>query len=229
MRVLKIALVVLTILVIAGAVAVPAQAQRWDKDTQVTINHPVEIPGRVLDAGTYRLRVLGLSTARNVIQVWNADGTNVIATVLCIPDYRLEPTGDTVLEFHERRAGSPPALRAWFYPGENYGHEFVYPKLRAVELAQVTHETVPATAVEPTEQTMKTVPLVAETPEQKEVPIEKAIQTTPRRELAQAMPAPAPVEKQLPKTASLTPLIGLLGLAAIGFGLGLGLVARRIS
>lgn len=220
MKILKIALVVLTIFVVAGMVAVPAQAQRFDKDTKVTFSQPVEIPGKILAAGSYRLRVLESASARNVVQIWNEEGTQLITTVLCIPNYRLEPAGETTLEFHERPAGRPVALRAWFYPGHNYGNEFVYPKTRAVELAVETHETVPAETVEPTEQSIATVPLVAVTPEKKEVPVAQAIQTTPSPELAQAT---------LPKTASPTPLIALLGLAAIGLAVGLKLLVRRAS
>lgn len=227
MKILKVALVVLTIFVLAGMIAVPAQAQRFDKDTKVTFSHPVEVPGKILAAGSYRFRVHPLSTARNVVQIWNEDGTQLITTVMCIYDYRLEPAGETVMEFHERPAGKPVALRAWFYPGYQFGHEFVYPKTRAVELAKETHEIVPAETVEPTEQTYATVPLVAVTPESKEVPVEQAIETTPSREVAQVIPPPA--EKELPKTASATPLIALFGLAAMGLAIGLRLVARRFS
>ena len=223
MRILKIALVVLTIFVVAGIVAVPAQAQRFDKDTRITFSQPVEIPGQILAAGSYRFRVLESATARNVVQIWNEDATQLITTILCIHDYRLEPAGETVMEFHERPAGRPVALRAWFYPGHHYGHEFVYPKTRAVELAKEQHEIVPALTVEPTEKTYETVPLVAMTPEEKEVPVAQAIETTPSREVAQVTP------QELPKTASSTPLIALLGLAAMGLAVGLGLLARRIS
>ncbi len=220
MKIFKVALVVLAIFVLAGMVAVPAQAQRFDKDTKVTFSHPVEVPGKILAAGSYRFRVHPLGTARNVVQIWNEDGTQLITTVMCIYDYHLEPAGETVMEFHERPAGQPVALRAWFYPGHNYGHEFVYPKTRAVELARETHEIVPAETVEPTEQTYATVPLVAVTPESKEVPVEQAIETTPTREVAQT---------ELPKTASPVPLIALCGLVAMGLAVGLRLLARRFS
>lgn len=229
MKIFKAFLVVLTIFVLAGMMAVPAQAQRFDKDTKVTFSHPVEVPGKILAAGSYRFRVHPLATARNVVQIWNEDGTRLITTVMCIYDYRLEPAGETVMEFHERPTGKPVALRAWFYPGHQYGHEFVYPKTRAVELAMETHEVVPAETAEPTEQTYATVPLVAVTPEAKEVPVEQAIKTTPSREVAQVTPPPVPVEKQLPKTASSMPLIALFGLAALGLAIGLRLVARRFS
>ena len=41
------------------------------------------------------------------------------------PDRR---TGKSVFAFWEVPAGQPKALRAWFYPGEEFGQEFAYPK-----------------------------------------------------------------------------------------------------
>jgi len=230
MKISRVALVVLAAFVAVAMVAAPARADRWDKDTKVTFSQPVEVPGKVLAAGTYRLRVMTPATARNVVQIWNQDGTELITTVLCIPDYRLQPTGETTIRFRESPAGTPAALRAWFYPGDNFGQEFVYPKARAVQLAAATHEVVPAEAAQPTPSTITTVPLVAVTPEKTEVPVEEAIQTTPRTEVAQAMPPAAePTKKMLPKTGSVIPLTGLLGFAAISLAAGLRLLAKRIS
>ncbi|MGA3292925.1 MAG: hypothetical protein ABSE45_02955 [Candidatus Acidiferrales bacterium] len=218
MRMFKgISFLLLTLFVLVGIASAPAQAQRFDKDTTVTFNQPVEVPGKIiLAAGTYRLRVLPGNMSRNVVQIWNEDGMKLITTVLTIADYRLGPADETVIEFHERPSGRPAALRAWFYPGHNFGNEFVYPKERAVELAQASNEVVPAETVEPTAGEMETIPLVAVTPEAKEVPLAEAIQTAPSQEVA-----------QLPKTASVTPLIALLGLLSISLGAGLKLFARR--
>jgi hypothetical protein len=124
------------------------------------------------------------------VQIFNADKTEVLATILAIPNYRLEPTGETVINFHERPGDSPEALRAWFYPGDNFGQEFVYPKKRAIQLAQASKEIVPAETIEPTESTLKTVPLVAITPEKKEEPVTEAIQVLPLHTPEQAAAAP---------------------------------------
>jgi len=65
------------------------------------------------------------------------------------------------------------------------------------------------------------VPLVAVTPEAKEEPITEAFETTPpANEVAQQTPAPS----TLPKTASPTPLIALVGFISIIAGFGLKLV-----
>jgi hypothetical protein len=59
------------------------------------------------------------STNRNIIQVWNADHTKLIKTILAIPSYRMNPTGETVVRFDERPTGSPEAVKTWYYPGTN--------------------------------------------------------------------------------------------------------------
>jgi hypothetical protein len=51
---------------------------------------------------------------------------HVIATILAVAAYRLEPTDQTAIIFDERAAGSPEAIREWFYPGNTMGVEFVY-------------------------------------------------------------------------------------------------------
>src|SRR6185295_4500268 len=63
--------------------------------------------------------------------------------ILAIPNYRLKATDKTVMTFAERAAGQPQALRAWFYPGELWGQEFVYPKTKAVQLAQASNQPIP--------------------------------------------------------------------------------------
>ncbi len=206
----------------------------------MTFNQPIEIPGQVLPAGTYTFKLLDSPSDRHVVQIFNADGMHIIATVLTINDFRLHPTGETVVKFAERPGDAPEAIKAWFYPGESYGLEFVYPKPRAIELAIAVKEPVPALPVDTTD--LNTAPIVAVTPDQKEVPVTEAIQTTaPVAETTDPAPVaetvtpapvaenttPAPVAEtaQLPKTASTLPLIALLGFASLG----LALVVKRFS
>jgi hypothetical protein len=117
-------------LLVGGATwfAPVAQADEWDKQTVLTFNESVEVPGRVLPAGTYVFRLADSQSDRNVVQVFTEDQKRLLATILAIPAYRVEPTGKTVVTFDERPSGSPEALQKWFYPGDNYGFEFVYPK-----------------------------------------------------------------------------------------------------
>src|SRR5690348_3837038 len=143
------------LMALASAVVAPsAKADDWDRKTVITFSGPVEIPGvhlagwGVLPAGTYVFKILDSQSDRHIVQIWNSDETTVYATILAIPNYRLRATDKTVMTFRERPAGQPEALRAWFYPGRNWGEEFVYPKAKAIELAQSTHVPVLFTPVD---------------------------------------------------------------------------------
>jgi len=220
-----------------GAIVVPsARADEWNKKTVVTFSQAVEVPGKILPAGTYTFQLLDSPSDRHIVQIFNADGTQIIATILAINNYRLQPTGDTVMKFSERPGDAPEALRAWFYPGNSFGQEFVYPKARAIQLAQTTKEIVPAVAADTLDDNaMRTIPIVAVTPEQKEVEVATVIQTTPAVEtpapVAVATPAPVAVKEteELPQTASTMPLIALLGGLSISVALGLKLVLKLAS
>jgi len=222
------------------ATAPNARADDWNNKTVITFSQPVEIPGHVLPAGTYTFKLADSLSDRHIVQIFNADGSDIIATVIAISDYRLSPTAKTVVRFHEVPVGSPEAIRAWFYPGNNVGQEFVYSKRRAMELAKASDTVVPAVAVDNMASVgdLKTAPIVAVTPEQKETAVTAAIQTTPLDHAAtdsssmagmtgSSSMADASGVTQLPKTASTLPLTVLLGLGAIGIAFGLMLFGKR--
>jgi len=121
-----------------------AHADEWDKKTNLTFNEPVEVPGVVLPAGAFVFKLADSDSDRNIVQIFSKDQEHLYATILAISDERLEPTGKTVITFEERAKGAPEAIKAWFYPGDDVGVRFVYPKQRAMEIARNTNETVPA-------------------------------------------------------------------------------------
>ncbi|HXD74885.1 MAG TPA: hypothetical protein VN628_14150 [Vicinamibacterales bacterium] len=204
--------------------AANVRADEWNKETKITFSKPVDIAGHVLAAGTYLFKMADVND-RHIVQIFSADGKTVIATAMTIPDYRLTATDQTVIKFREVPAGSPDAVRAWFYPGRRIGEEFIYPKSRAIELAQASKVVVPALAVDVAdEKALATAPIVAITPDKKEVPVAAAIQTTPVEPVATvASSEPA----QLPKTASMLPLLVLFGVALLGLAMGLTAFTRR--
>src|ERR1035437_10717890 len=155
MSILRKATTTVFCLALMGVVFSPAaNASEWNRKTTMTFSAPVEIPGvhlkggSVLPAGTYVFKIVDSSSDRHIVQIFNASETQSYATILAIPNYRVKATHKTVVTFRERPAGEPEALRAWFYPGRNWGEEFVYPKARAVELAKETNTPVLFTAVE---------------------------------------------------------------------------------
>lgn len=121
--------------VLAAALTPGARADAWNQKTMFTFSGPVEVPGHVLDAGTYVFKLMDSAADRNVVGVFNKNQTHCYGMFLAIPDYRLEPAGRPIITFEERAAGSPEAVKAWFYPGDYYGHEFVYPHVKAQALA----------------------------------------------------------------------------------------------
>ena len=101
------------------------KASEWDKKTIITISQPVTVEGTLLPAGQYVLKLQDSSASRDVIYIFNGEGTRLITTVLAIPAYRLEPTGKSEFSFYESPTGQPAALHRWFYPGDNSGFEFL--------------------------------------------------------------------------------------------------------
>jgi hypothetical protein len=125
-----------------GLSAVRANADQWDKKTTVTFSAPVEVPGKVLPAGTYVFKLLDSPSERHIVHIYDADQRKLYATILAVPDYRLKPSDKPIICFDERPSGQPEAIEAFFYPGDNFGQQFVYPHKRAVELAKRTNHNV---------------------------------------------------------------------------------------
>jgi hypothetical protein len=114
---------------VASSIVLPsAKADEWNKKTVVTFNAPVEVPGKVLAEGTYVFKLADSQSDGEIVQIFTENESELITTTLAIPAYRLEPTGDTVITFEERPSGGSEAVKTWFYPGDNYGFEFKYPK-----------------------------------------------------------------------------------------------------
>jgi hypothetical protein len=211
---------------LVGALLPVAKADEWDQKTTVTFSGPVEIPGQVLSAGTYVFKLADSEVDRNIVQVFSKNEKHLYGTILAIPDYRLQPSGKPVITFEERAEGAPEAVKAWFFPGENYGHDFVYPKVKAVALARANSQPVPSmpselaagttkpavTMKEPDVLAMKRAPLKAQRPTEEVEIAEVFAAPHPAAQSASASPQP----EKLPRTASLLPLIGLAGLLSLG-------------
>lgn len=224
----------LVVLLAALMLSPIVKADQWDQKTVFTFSGPVAIPGQVLPAGTYVFKLASSSSNRHIVQVFNPEGNHVYGTFLAIPDYRLRPTSKPLVKFHERAEGEPQAIKAWYYPGHSTGHELVYPKQKAVELAALNNTTVAAMPTELAADTVKPdvkmegpeviaiimAPVTAEKPSGEEVAVETAFS-------ANATPDDDPDE--LPATASLLPLIGIAGLLSLAVAAALRLRAGAVQ
>jgi pyruvate/2-oxoglutarate dehydrogenase complex dihydrolipoamide acyltransferase (E2) component len=193
--------------------------------TIVTVNEPIIAGNRVLDPGTYVWKLLDSQSNRHIVQIFDKDQKHLEETILAIPNYRLQPTGNTQFSFWETPAGVPKAVHAWFYPGDNFGQEFAYPKKLVAQLASAApvpvpvkyREPEPAPAAAPAEP--EPAPAPAAAPPPTPAPAAAPVQQT--------APAPQP-PAALPHTASFNPLIGLAGLMSLSLA-GLLAMATRQS
>jgi hypothetical protein len=213
----------------AGMFAFRAQADQWDKKTILTVNQPIQIEENVLQPGTYVMKLLDSPSDRHIVQIYNRDQNHLIGTVMAFNDYHVQPSGHTQFTFWETPPGTARAMRDWFYPGDNYGQQFRYPKhLTVLESAQATTPTTESQTKVTQQETAAAPPPPA--PEQTANQEPQANREQEQVEIAQNTPPPAPSQEtpappaQLPKTASNYPLIGLVGL----FSLGIYALLRRI-
>ena len=233
-------------------------AETWNKKTKVTFSQPFQIPAAhnaagviTLGPGSYIFRLADSNSNRHIVQVTNERGDKVYSTILAIADYRLNATSKTVMYFSERKAGTPTALKSWFYPGDNFGQRFVYPKVAATAIAVATNTPVPSYTppAQPTAEPVETikyveVPVYIQSPAKTEIvyapaAAAKTDATDTAGEDGEAVKAAAPAAAsssassqaaepkaaKLPKTASPIYTMSLLGMLLLGASL----LVRRVS
>jgi hypothetical protein len=133
--------------VLSCAVFLPAaRADQWNQMTKMTFTQAVEIPGRVLPAGTYWFTLLSNDPNRNVVQIFSEDQLHLCATLETIPVDRRQPTDKTEIKLAERPYDRPEALLEWYYPGFVTGHEFLYSSKQERQLARDVHQDMLVTA-----------------------------------------------------------------------------------
>jgi outer membrane biosynthesis protein TonB len=215
---------------IGSAVVQRAKADAWDKMTYVTIHERIIAGNQVLEPGTYVWKLMDSQSDRHVVQIFNKDQSHIYETILAIPNQRLQPTGDSRFAFWETPPGVPKAVRAWFYPGDNFGQEFKYPKKLIAELASAVPTPIPVAYHEPEPTPEPTPVAAAPAPEPQPAPVvtpEPAPEPTPQPAPQASDQTPAPAPQSLPRTASNTPLIGLLGLMSLSAAGALSFAAKR--
>jgi hypothetical protein len=211
---------------IATSFVPKAHADQWNKMTIVTVNQPIIAGSKVLNPGTYVWKLMDSASDRHIVQIFDKDQRHLEETILAIPNYRLQPTGKTQFAFWETPACVPKAVRAWFYPGDNFGQEFPYPKKLVAELASARPVPIPENYREPEPQPAPApAPAAQPAPQPEPQPAPAPAPQAQQEQPAPATVTPAPEPKALPHTASFNPLIGLLGFAALS---GAGLLSLAV-
>lgn len=231
----------LAVCVLAVVSATFSFADEYNRKITFTFDKPVAIPAvhqpgwGVLPPGTYVFKIFNSMVNRHIVQIFNKDESQIYATILAIPNMRVKVTDDVVLTFRETPVGQPFALEAMFYPGRTWGEQFVYPKAQAMEIAKATSEPVlsmPITEEAALPESPRVIAELESTPVTAVEPSGAEVQT------AEVVTPPTPAEykaanleaaEELPQTGSPLPLIGLMGLLALGAGFTLRLAEKRIQ
>jgi hypothetical protein len=172
---------------------------------------------------------------RNIVQVFSEDSNgneSLVATLMAIPDYMSETPDNPIVHFEERPSGTPEAIHSWFYPGDNTGWEFVYPKGETLRTsANATPGSTPVTAeaspslpeapqvqdAEPSREELSAV-------EEEITVAENDAPAPPAEPEATLVPTPeadvqGSADRMLPETAGHSGLELMLGIAMLGGGL----------
>ena len=141
MRIHKLYIVLGLVIAFGLFFELAAHADESNQSTKITFNTPIQIPGQVLPAGTYLFQEAAPNDDLNLVQIFNADGSILYATLETVPVERSAAAGETTITLAEAESGKPDLLVRWFYPGRLTGHEFVYSKPQEQEIAQARQQT----------------------------------------------------------------------------------------
>ncbi len=185
----KVALACATAAMVTISITAGAQGPR-NQDTFVTVSQAVELPKTTLPAGTYFFQLMDSESNRHIVKVMSQDRKQLHATLMAIPYYSNDrPADEPQVRFLETPAanGAPAsnAIKIWFYPGNSVGHEFIWPRDKAMQLAKATNEPVLTTKTDDESSDLTRVDAAG---------AETAVTTEERT--AAAQPAPEPQREQ---------------------------------
>jgi hypothetical protein len=205
-----------------------ARADEWNKETRMMVKESLEVPGTILTPGTYIFKLADSQSDRKIVQIYSEDGRGrqkLVTTILAISAYRMETPDKTIVKLEERPSGTPEAIHSWFYPGDNYGWQFVYPKSKRFEIASspAPVEQVPAVTELPPAPPLETAaaePVVVTQLEQEPDPVPVLIPDTPE--------ISGSADRSLPETAGYSASELLVGLFLLGLSLLTVIAGRRV-
>jgi len=218
-----------------------ARADEWNKKTILTFSGPVQLPRVTLPAGSYVFKLADIAGNRHVVQVFDKNEKKIFATMLTVPNQRMDPSNKPIVLFSERAGGSPQAIKVWYYPGDVIGNEFVYPKAQAMRIARETHQRVRATNDDatsantagevPAEMVSVAIGYFDENGEWRNDG-DTVVATAPAQVAENTTQAPdtsKPMRKHLPRTASNLALFELLSGLSLAGGFALSVARKRAA
>ncbi len=226
----KVALACMTAAMVTISVNAGAQGP-VNQDTYFTFSQAVELPKTTLPAGTYFFQLVDSNSNRHIVKVMSQDRRQLHATLMAIPYYSNErPSDEPQVRFLETPAANSVAasnaIKIWFYPGTSTGHEFIWPRDKAMALARVTDQSVLTTKTDDESSELSRVDGAgseAVVTSEPEASVDASASAT-----TEAQPAPEPVREQvgalatppaprtnLPAPAGVLPLLALIGFGSL--------------
>jgi hypothetical protein len=232
-RLISLLAVGLCVALLGFVVTSDATAQGTREKSFFTLTEPLDVGGTILQPGDYKIKVIPLQGNRNMLQVRSADADTLFATLLSIPHTEApgaEKFAEGLFIYYPASVGSVKALRTWFAGDtpSTGGHDIVYSKERALELAALAKEPVVAVEEPLVEAKYESLPLGWVTPERQVRPWVAATRPPAVRETVPVQQATYQ-QRRLPQTASNTPLYAGLGFLSILGAFALGVIARRVA
>lgn len=221
MKKVQIAGIVFSMLCLVAAVGAIAWADVGpEKKSTLTVVDRVEVPGIVLEPGTYVIKQVDVQNNRNIVQVTDVDETKVYTTMIATPHESATDAKGSTFVYYKSPPGTPRVLRTWFAPNDKFGQDFLYPSERAAQLSKLVSEKVP-------EATEADLGASARNPGPAMGP-----ETVPARSPAEVAPAPIAdadrsggsepsgpeASPEMPQTASPYPMLAGLGFLALFAG-----------
>jgi hypothetical protein len=114
---------------ITACFAPSMRASDWNKETRLTINHPLQVQNTLLAPGQYVFKLVDPNGSQSLVGVYNADGTRLEGMIMGWSAYRTDAGDKKLVTVSQSQGEQPATLKTWFYPGDNYGVEFPVSKL----------------------------------------------------------------------------------------------------
>jgi len=122
-----------------------ATADEWNRETILTIDQPLVVPGATLTPGTYTFTLGNENTSRDLVYIFSGEhGERTFVTSARVRRMQRDSDKrDLALSVALNAEGAVPMMKGWFYPGSMDGFEFVYPKEQRRTIAQAETVLIP--------------------------------------------------------------------------------------
>jgi hypothetical protein len=190
-----------------------ARADDSAKQATVTIQAPQQVPGSVLQSGTYVFKQTDAKSGWLIVQIYSNDGSALMTTVLAYPNPKLASNGQNFVTYPANGSGSIPAMEGIVFTGDSTVEQFAYPRTVADQIGEANHTRIPTTGTD--DAYPSALPDAAASWSAPVTSTVASDATSSNAPVAGIQTVAMTSEQPLPATASAMPLILLIGILAL--------------